>query len=42
VSSVIPQADTQTDTFEAWVRIDNQKEMLLPGMKVSVRIAVAQ
>jgi multidrug efflux pump subunit AcrA (membrane-fusion protein) len=42
VSSVIPQADTQTDTFEAWVRIDNQKEMLLPGMRVSVRIAVAQ
>ncbi|GHO93295.1 hypothetical protein KSF_033430 [Reticulibacter mediterranei] len=42
VSTVIPQADTQTDTFEAWVRIDNQKEALLPGMKVSVRIAVAQ
>jgi multidrug efflux pump subunit AcrA (membrane-fusion protein) len=42
VSSVVPQADTQTDTFEAWVRIDNQKEVLLPGMKVSVRIAVAQ
>jgi multidrug efflux pump subunit AcrA (membrane-fusion protein) len=42
VSSVVPQADTQTDTFEAWIRIDNQKETLLPGMKVSVRIAVAQ
>lgn len=42
VSNIIPQADTQTDTFEVWVRIDNQKEVLLPGMKVSVRIAVAQ
>ena len=42
ISTVIPQADAQTDTFEVWVQIDSQKEELLPGMKVSVRIPVAQ
>jgi multidrug efflux pump subunit AcrA (membrane-fusion protein) len=42
ISTVIPQADAQTDTFEVWVQIDGQKEELLPGMKASVRIPVAQ
>jgi multidrug efflux pump subunit AcrA (membrane-fusion protein) len=40
VSAVIAQADTQTNTFEIWVSIDNQKEVLLPGMKVAVRISL--
>lgn len=40
ISSIIPQADAQTDTFEVWITIDSQKEVLLPGMKVSVRIPV--
>lgn len=40
ISSIIPQADAQTDTFEVWINIDNQKEELLPEMKVSVRIPV--
>jgi multidrug efflux pump subunit AcrA (membrane-fusion protein) len=42
VSSIIPQADAQTDTFEVWIDINSQKEVLLPGMKVSVRIPAAQ
>lgn len=36
VSSIIPQADPQTDTFEVWVSVDNKNlaagNMLLPGM----------
>lgn len=42
VSAIIPQADPQTGTFEVWVRIDTQKEVLLPGTKVTVRILRAQ
>jgi RND family efflux transporter MFP subunit len=38
VSSVIPQADPQTDTFEVWVSINNKDKMLLPGMSAFVRI----
>ncbi|HEY7419057.1 MAG TPA: efflux RND transporter periplasmic adaptor subunit, partial [Ktedonobacteraceae bacterium] len=32
VTAVIPQADPQTDTFEAWVSVINAGTQLLPGM----------
>jgi RND family efflux transporter MFP subunit len=38
VSAVIPQADSQTDTFEVWVAVINKGRMLLPGMSAFVRI----
>ncbi len=38
VSSIIPQADPQTDTFEVWVSVANPKKALLPGMSAFVRI----
>ncbi|MBA2287898.1 MAG: efflux RND transporter periplasmic adaptor subunit [Ktedonobacteraceae bacterium] len=38
VSSVIPQADPQTDTFEVWVKVANANKSLLPGMNAFVRI----
>lgn len=40
VSSVIPQADPQTDTFEVWVKVANTNKSLLPGMNAFVRIQV--
>jgi len=38
VTAVIPQADSQTDTFEVWVAIANSDMSLLPGMSAYVRI----
>ena len=38
VSSIIPEADPQTDTFEVWVNVPNPKNSLLPGMSAFVRI----
>ena len=38
VTSVIPQADPQTDTFEVQVEVKNPQQMLLPGMSAFVRI----
>jgi multidrug efflux system membrane fusion protein len=38
ISSIVPQADPQTDTFEVWVNIPNPHKMLLSGMSVFVRI----
>lgn len=38
VTSIIPQADPQTDTFEVWVEITNTQQTLLPGMSAFVRI----
>ena len=38
VSSIIPQADPQTDTYEVWVSIPNPNDTLLPGMSAFVRI----
>jgi RND family efflux transporter MFP subunit len=38
VSSIIPQADPQTDTFEVWVEVPNSQDSLLPGMSAFVRI----
>ncbi|MDQ2715615.1 MAG: efflux RND transporter periplasmic adaptor subunit [Chloroflexota bacterium] len=38
VSSVIPQADPHTDTFEVWVKVANTNKSLLPGMNAFVRI----
>ncbi len=38
VVSVIPVADPQTDTFEAWVQVKNTNGVLLPGMSAFVRI----
>ncbi|GAC1389798.1 MAG: efflux RND transporter periplasmic adaptor subunit [Ktedonobacteraceae bacterium] len=38
VSSIIPQADPQTDTYEVWVSIPNQNYTLLSGMSAFVRI----
>ena len=38
VSSIIPQADPQTDTFEVWVSVQNPAANLLPGMSAFVRI----
>lgn len=41
VTSIIPQADPQTDTFEVWVQVDNAAKKLLPGMSAFVRIQSA-
>ncbi len=38
VSSIIPQADPQTDTFEVWVSVTNTNRMLLPGMSAFVHL----
>lgn len=38
VTSIIPQADPQTDTFEVWVEVSNPQQTLLPGMSAFVRI----
>ncbi len=38
ISSIVPQADPQTDTFEVWVNVPNPHKTLLPGMSVFVRI----
>lgn len=38
VSSKIPQADPQTETFEVWVSVDNAKRELVPGMSAFVSI----
>jgi RND family efflux transporter MFP subunit len=38
VSSIVPQADPQTDTFEVWVSVLNSDKNLLPGMSAFVRI----
>ncbi len=38
VSTIIPQADPQTDTFEVWVQVINTKGILLPGMSAFARI----
>lgn len=42
VSSIIPQADPQTDTFEVWVSVDNKNlaagNMILPGMSAFAHI----
>jgi len=38
VSSIIPQADPQTDTFEVWIKVANPNGVLFPGMSAFVRI----
>jgi RND family efflux transporter MFP subunit len=38
VSSIIQQADPQTDTVEVWVDVKNAQQTLLPGMSAFVRI----
>lgn len=38
VSSIIPQADPQTDTFEVWVSVTNTNRQLLPGMSAFVHV----
>lgn len=38
ISTIIPQADSQTDTFEIWVQVANPQGMLLPGMNAFVHI----
>jgi RND family efflux transporter MFP subunit len=38
VTNIVPQADPQTDTFEVWVSIPNDKNILLPGMSAFTRI----
>ena len=38
VTSIVPQANPQTDTFEAYVEIANPQQELLPGMSAFVRI----
>jgi len=38
VSTVIPRADPQTDTFEVWVEVVNADRILLPGMSAFARI----
>jgi RND family efflux transporter MFP subunit len=38
VTSIVPQANPQTDTFEAYVEIANPQQALLPGMSAFVRI----
>jgi RND family efflux transporter MFP subunit len=38
VTAVVPQANPQTDTFEAYIQIANQQQALLPGMSAFVRI----
>jgi len=41
VSSIIPQADPQTDTFEVWVNVTNSQRVLLPGMSAFVHLQSA-
>jgi len=38
VSTIIPRADPQTDTFEVWVEVVNTSGTLLPGMSAFARI----
>ncbi len=38
VTSIIPVADSQTDTFQVWVKVQNTTQALLPGMSAFVRI----
>ncbi len=38
VTSIIPRADPQTDTFEVWVNVPNAQQVLLPGMSAFVRV----
>jgi RND family efflux transporter MFP subunit len=38
VSSIIPQVDTATDTFEVWISIPNTNMKLLPGMSAFAHI----
>lgn len=38
VSTIIPQADPQTDTFEVWIAVVNTNKTLLPGMSAFARI----
>jgi RND family efflux transporter MFP subunit len=38
VSSIIPQVDTATDTFEVWISIPNPNMKLLPGMSAFAHI----
>ncbi len=38
VTSILPQANPQTDTFEVYVEITNKQQELLPGMSAFVRI----
>ncbi len=38
VSTIIPQADPQTDTFEVWIEVVNTNRTLLPGMSAFARI----
>jgi RND family efflux transporter MFP subunit len=38
ISAIIPQADSQTDTFEIWVQVANPQGLLLPGMNAFVHI----
>jgi membrane fusion protein (multidrug efflux system) len=38
VTSILPQANPQTDTFEAYIEIANAQQELLPGMSAFVRI----
>ena len=38
VTSIIPQANAQTDTFEVWVSVPNPNGTLLPGMTAFVSI----
>jgi RND family efflux transporter MFP subunit len=38
VSAIIPQADPQTNTFEAWVSVVNSGDTLLPGMSAFANI----
>ncbi len=42
VSSIIPQADPQTDTFGVWVTINNNQQMILPGMSAFVSLQAQQ
>jgi RND family efflux transporter MFP subunit len=42
VSSIIPQADPQTDTFGVWVTINNTQQSILPGMSAFVRLQAQQ
>ena len=39
VTSIIPVADSQTDTFEVWVNVPSTTQALLPGMSAFVRIS---
>lgn len=38
VSAIIPQADSQTDTFEIWIMVANPQQVLLPGMNAFVHL----